>query len=138
MSDVVETQSLFDQAFPTWRYGSVKAAQNEAVRVISRLVMKEFTHRRARAISEGKARRIDGEEKDAFRIAAENERLRKIREAKATLDEHRREQDELRSRLAALDARLSMVDEAFHGPQMEAYRAYTGELGRVHRDGEDR
>lgn len=124
MSDVAETNLIFQQAFPLRRYGSVKEMINASVRFIAPRVQKEFTHRRARSIWEQTARRIDGEEKDALRLAA--------------IEEDRREQRELRARLVALDARLAMVDEAFHGPQMEAYRQYTSGLGGVHHGEEGR
>lgn len=108
MSDVVEAQELFRMAFPARRFGSVKEMLNEAHRFIAPKVAKEFTHRRVRSIWEGAARRIDGEEKDALRLAV--------------IEEDRREQRELRARLAALDARLSTVDPEFHGPALAAHR----------------
>lgn len=124
MSDVAETHLLFQQAFPLRRYGSVKAMINAAVTFISPRVQKEFTHRRARSIWEQSARRIDGEEKDAIR--------------QAVIEEDRREQREIRARLAALDARLASVDEAFHGPTLEALRSQASGLGGVHNDRKDR
>lgn len=124
MNDVLEAHDLFTQAFPSRRYGSVKEMLNEAVRFIAPKVEKEFTHRRARAIWEKQARRIDGEEKDALRLAV--------------IEEDRREQRELRTRLAALDARLATTDPEFFGPSMAAYRAQSSRLGRVSHDGEDR
>ena len=54
--------------------------------------------RRVRSIWEGTARRIDGEEKDALR--------------RATLEEAKREQQFLRTRLAELDAAIAAVDQA--------------------------
>jgi hypothetical protein len=108
MNDVLETHELFTQAFPERRFGSIKEMLNEAVKFIAPKVEKEFTHRRARAIWEKKARRIDGEEKDALRLAV--------------IEEDRREQRELRARLAALDERLSTVDQEFHSPALAAYR----------------
>lgn len=124
MNDVLEAQALFKDAFPRWRYSSVKDMINDGYRVLSRQVTKEFTHRRVETIWQGTARRIDGEEKDALRLAA--------------VEEHRREQKELRARLAALDERLSTTDPEFHGPSLEAYRAQASGLGRVHHDREDR
>lgn len=124
MNDVADTNFMFQQAFPLRRYGSVKAMINASVRFIAPRVHKEFTYRRARSIWEGTARRIDGEEKDAIR--------------QAIAIEDRREQQELRTRLAALDARLSSADEAFHSPTLEAIRSQASGLGRVHHDGEDR
>lgn len=128
MDDVAQTNILFQQAFPLRRYGSVKEMINASVRFIAPRVHKEFTHRRARSIWEGTARRIDGEEKDAFR--------------QAVIEEDRREQRELRARLAALDARLSTVDPEFHGPALAAHREQTRRfsapvagLGGIHRTG---
>lgn len=120
MDDVAQTNILFQQAFPLRRYGSVKEMINASVRFIAPRVHKDFTHRRARSIWEGTARRIDGEEKDAFR--------------QAVIEEDRREQRELRARLAALDARLAMVDEAFFSEQMAGHREYSSGMGRVHHD----
>lgn len=96
MSDVAYAQGLFREAFPERRYGSVKSLLFEAQRFISTRVRKEFTHRRARSLWEGSARRIDSEEMDALRLAV--------------IEESRREQRELRARLAALDAKLAAVD----------------------------
>lgn len=100
MSDVFYAQNLFREAFPQRRYGSVKAALYEARRSISRRVQKEFTDRRARSIWEGTARRIDSEEMKALEAAL--------------LEEHRREQAELRSRLATLDETLAAREAAAH------------------------
>lgn len=124
MNDVLEAQALFKDAFPRWRYSSVKDMINDGYRTLSKRVTKEFTHRRVETIWQGTARRIDGEEKDALRLAA--------------AEEHRREQRELRARLAALDARLATTDPEFHRPSLEAYRAQSSGLGRVHHDREDR
>lgn len=117
MSDTLYAQNLFSEAFPKWRYGSVKAMVREAHTFIGRRVVKDFTYRRARSIWEGKARRIDGEELDALRAAV--------------FEETRREQRELRARLGALDEMLARVDEAFHGETLAAIREQTRGLGRV-------
>ena len=93
---------------------------NEAQRFLNRTVVKEFTHRRARSIWEGTARRVDGEEIDALRLAA--------------LEEHKREQRELRTRLASLDAMLASVDQEFHGETLAALRSQTGGLGGIYHD----
>lgn len=111
MNDVVYAQALFIEAFPERRFGSVKAMLNEATRFLSRKVTKEFTHRRARSIWEATARRIDSEEMDALRIAV--------------LEESKREQQELRARLASLDAMLSNIDPTFHGETLAAIRSQT-------------
>lgn len=96
MSDVAYAQNLFSEAFPKRRFGSVKAMLFEAHKIVNRHTNKDFTVRRARSIWEGTARRIDGEEIDALRAAV--------------FEESKREQEELRQRLAALDASIA----AFH------------------------
>lgn len=98
MSDICVAQSLLRDAFPSRRYGKVEAAFYEAHKFISRRVRKDFTMRRVRSIWEGTARRIDSEEMDALREAVK--------------EEARREQIELRTRLAALDAKIAAY-EAF-------------------------
>lgn len=134
MNDVIETNELYRAAFPRYRFCSVKDMINESVRVIAKIARREITHRRARSFWEGTARRIDGWEKDAIRQALEIERLRKIKEAQAVIEEDRREASELRARLAALDARLTSIDEAFHGETLAALRSQTGGLGGVYHD----
>ena len=109
MSDVAEAQALFKQAWPESKFGfSVKVMIAEAYRFMSPRLEKRLTYRRVETIWQGTARRIDGEEKDVLRLAV--------------LEEHRREQREIRARLAYLDARLASVDEEFHGPTLEAMR----------------
>lgn len=115
MSDVVYAQNLFKEAFPERRYGSIKAMLNHAHLFISRRVRKEFTHRRARSIWEGQARRIDSEEMDALRLAV--------------IEESRIEQRELRARLASLDAMLSSIDPSFDRSSAEEVRIQKGRLG---------
>lgn len=125
MNDVLEAQILFKDAFPRWRYSSVKEMINDGYRFLSRQVAKDITHRRVETIWQGTARRIDGQEKDALRKAVEVERLRKVAAAKEAIEEDRREQRELRARLAALDARLSTIDPEFNSPALAAYREAT-------------
>ena len=113
MSDVFYAQNLFREAFPEQRYGSVKAALYEAHRFLSRKVTKEFTYRRARSIHEGKARRIDAEEMEALKLAL--------------IEESKREQQNLRARLASLDEKIAAADAAAH--RKEVARPF-GEMGR--------
>lgn len=120
MSDVLETHALFIQAFPERRYPSVKDMLCAAVLDMNRRVSKKFTYRRARTIWEKTARRIDGEEKDALR--------------QAIIEENRREQKELRARLAALDEELAAFDQELPGSALAAHRAQAGGLGGVHHD----
>lgn len=115
MSDVLYAQKLFDEAFPERRYGSVKALLNEAQKFISRRVSKDFTHRRARSIREGAARRIDGEEIDALRLAV--------------AEENRREQNELRARLVALDEKLARADAVVAGQTVARVRQQESRVG---------
>ncbi|MPR61326.1 hypothetical protein D7027_05780 [Ochrobactrum intermedium] len=98
MSDTTFSMNAIKEAFPVQRFGSVKSAQYEAFRFLSRCVDKDMTMRRVRSIWEGTARRIDGEEKDALR--------------RAKLEEARREQQLLRARLAELDAALAADAQA--------------------------
>lgn len=124
MSDVAETNFLFQQAFPLRRYGSVKEMINASVRFVAPRVHKEFTHRRARSIWEGTARRIDGEEKDAIR--------------QAVIEEHKREHKELRARLDSLSQMLAVSDEEFHRETLGALRSEADRLGRVPSNWKDR
>jgi hypothetical protein len=115
-TDVIEAQTLFKQAWPEKRFGfSVKAMITEAYRFMSPKLEKTLTYRRVETIWQGTARRIDGEEKDVLRLAV--------------LQEHRREQAEIRARLAWLDERLAVVDPEFFGPEMEARRTQTNRQG---------
>jgi len=115
MSDTVYYSGVMREAYPVpRRYSTVKAALNEAVRFIAPKVSKDFSHRRARAIWEGRARRIDAEEAAALRLAE--------------IEESRREQRELRQRLARLDAALAVADEAFHCEARAAVQSQMGGL----------
>lgn len=108
MSDVFVAQGLLRDAFPLRRYGKLDNVFFEACKFVNRLVNKDFSQRRARSIWEGTARRIDAEEMDALRLAV--------------IEESRREQSELRTRLAALDAKLAGVDAAVASASMAAHR----------------
>jgi len=109
ISDTTFYSGQFREAFPARRYGGAKAAIWAGYRYIAPKVTKQFTERRARAIWEGAARRIDAEEAAIIR--------------KAQIEEARREQHELHERLSALDASLAAIDQEFHGPTREAIRA---------------
>lgn len=102
MSDTVFARDVIQKAFPRERYGSVFAAQCEAYAfLIKEKLQKQITMRRVRSLWEGKARRIDGEEKDALR--------------RAQIEESRREQQILRQRLSELDAALAALDADLAG-----------------------
>ena len=96
MSDVAFAQGMIREAFPKDLYGGYKAAVYAAYRFISPRVSKRFTERRARAIWDGEARRIDMEEADALRAAL--------------IEEAKNETARLRARLAALDEKISAFD----------------------------
>jgi hypothetical protein len=117
MSDTTYFQGMARETWPRERFGSVKASLNAMHRFISPRVRKEFTHRRARSILEGTARRIDAEEATAIR--------------QGQIEEARREHQELKARLARLDAALAAVDPDFFGPEMEARRGAARPVGRV-------
>lgn len=120
MSDTVFYQGVVRETWPIARFGSVKASLNAMHRFVSPRVSKEFTHRRARSIWEGTARRIDAEEASAIQ--------------KAQIEEARCERQQLHARLARLDAALAVADEEFFGPQMEAIRDQARHVGgRAHR-----
>lgn len=93
MSDVMMAQELIREAFPKARYGSYQRAVHAAYRFIAPRVSKEFTERRARAIWDGEARRIDMEEADALRAAK--------------IEEMKHEQITLRARLDQIDQALA-------------------------------
>lgn len=119
MSDTAFYSGMMRDAFPRDRYGNAKAAIYAAYRYISPKVSKEFTERRARAIWEGAAKRIDAEEADALR--------------QAQIEESKREYKELQDRLASLEASLAVADASFHGPQMDAYRSASSPMGKLDR-----
>lgn len=115
MSDVFYAQNLFREAFPESRYGSVKAALYAAHRTLSRKLAKEFTYRRARTIHEGKARRIDAEEMEALKAAIN--------------EEARREQIELRARLAALDEKIASFSQRTASEALAKNRRHSDHMG---------
>lgn len=120
MSDTLHYSGIMREAYPVpRRYSTVKGALNEAVRFIAPRVSKDFSHRRARAIWEGQARRIDAEEAAALRLAE--------------IEEARREQIELRERLARLDTALAVADAEFHSEARSALQSQMGGPRRVDR-----
>ena len=93
MTDAVLAQGMIREAFPRDLYGGYKAAVYAAYRFMSPRVTKQFTLRRASAIWNGEARRIDMEEADALRAAL--------------IEEARNETHRLRARLASLDEKIA-------------------------------
>lgn len=100
MSDTAYAQQLFSEAYPDVRYESVKELYRDAYRFLSKHMSKTLTYRRVRAIREGRARRIDGEELDALRLAV--------------IEEGRNEARNLRARLASLDAKIASFEAVAH------------------------
>lgn len=116
VSDPVFVQNTLRSVYTIKRFGSVKAAQYEAWTFLRERVRKELKLRRVRHFFEGTAKRIDGEEKDAVRMAQ--------------IEEARNERTSLRARLDSLDALLAAVDEEFHGPTLAALRDQSRAAGR--------
>lgn len=116
MNDTVFMQDNLPEVFDPRRYGSVKAAQIAAYDFMKGRVQKNLKLRRIRQLWEGRASRVDGEEKDALR--------------QAKIEEARNEYKALRSRLASLEAALAAVDQDFYGPQMDAYRSAASGVGQ--------
>lgn len=114
VSDTAYYSGVMRGAFPRHRYGGAKPAIYAAFRFIAPKVTKKFTERRARAIWEGTARRIDAEESAVLRLAE--------------IEEARREQRELRQRLARLDAALAVADQDFHCEARAAMQSQVGGL----------
>lgn len=100
MTDAVFAQGLIREAFPKELYGGYKAAVYAAYRYMSPRVSKRFTERRARAIWDGEARRIDMEEADVLRAAL--------------IEEARNETQRLRARLATLDEKIAAAEAIAH------------------------
>ena len=106
MSDTAFYRNELRSAFPANRYGGAKSAIYAAYRYIKPKVTKEFTERRARAIWEGAARRIDAEEAQAIGLAK--------------IEEMQRERKEIRGRLERLETALARVDASKAGASMDA------------------
>lgn len=105
MSDTVLAQGMIREAFPRDLYGGYKAAVYAAYRFISPRVSKQFTLRRAAAIWNGEARRIDMEEAAALQTAI--------------IEEAQNETKRLRARLASLDAKIAAFEAGDHRKKME-------------------
>jgi hypothetical protein len=124
MSDTAFVQETLTGIYTVKRFGSVKAAQFEAWDFLRKRVReKPLKMRRVRTFFEGTAKVVRGEEKDAVRAAE--------------IEEARREQSELRARLARLDAALALADEAFHRETRAALQSSLGELRRMDSSGNE-
>lgn len=106
MSPTFAARELMRETWPLQRHGKLDNIFHLAVRFISPRVEKQFTPRRARSIWEGTARRIDSEEMDALR--------------EALVEEARREREETRARLAALDKKIAAFEAASHRQAVES------------------
>ena len=110
MSDTTFMQNNLPEVFDPRRYGSVKAAQIAAYDFMKGRVNKNLKLRRIRQLWEGKANRVDAEEKDAL--------------IEAQIEEARNEYQALRSRLAHLEAVLAVADQAPVGKALDG-RSWT-------------
>lgn len=115
MSDGVLAQGMIREAFPRDLYGGYKAAVYAAYRFISPRVKKKFTERRARAIWDGEARRIDMEEAAALEAAL--------------IEEAHNETKRLRARLAALDEKIAAFDAVTSRQALEKGRRHSDHVG---------
>jgi hypothetical protein len=125
MSAAVEAPILISKLIGLRPIGeSQKAAFNRAAREINRLMRGgSMSAARLEDIYRGEARRIDADEMDALRAAAKHP---------ASI-EARNELAELRSRLARIEAALSVQDPQFHSPAIDALRLLDGRRGGVDR-----
>jgi len=105
MTDAVLAQGMIREAFPRDLHGGYKAAVYAAYRFISPRVSKHFTLRRASAIWNGEARRIDMEEAAALKAAL--------------IEEAKNETARLRARLVALDEKIAAFDAVTAGKTLE-------------------
>lgn len=116
MSDTAFMQNNLPEVFNPRRYGSVKAAQIAAYDFMKGRVSKDLKLRRVRQLWEGRATRVDGEEKDALRHAQ--------------IEEARNEYKALRRRLEHLETFLAVADQARAGAPLDEGRRAQSELGR--------
>lgn len=116
MSDTAFMQNNLPEVFSPRRYGSVKAAQIAAYDFMKGRVSKDLKLRRIRQLWEGKASRVDGEEKDALR--------------QAQIEEARNEYKALRNRLDRLETFLAVADQTTVGaPLVEGRETARGLVG---------
>lgn len=115
MTDAVLAQGMIREAFPRDLYGGYKAAVYAAYRFMSPRVTKQFTLRRASAIWNGEARRIDMEEAAALR--------------EALIEEAKNETARLRARLASLDEKIAAFDAVTARQALEARRQSENRVG---------
>ncbi len=119
MSDTLYMKENLPLVWSVERFWSVKAAQYAAYVFMKPRVVKDLKLRRIRQLWEGKAGRVDGEEKDAVRLAQ--------------IEEAKHERAALRARLDRLDGLLAAVDEEFHGPTIAILREQASRQGRASR-----
>lgn len=115
MNDGVLAKGMMREAFPRDFYGGYKAAVYAAYRFISPRVSKQFTLRRAAAIWNGEARRIDMEEAAALETAL--------------IEEAQHETKRLRARLAALDEKIASFAERTSREALAKNRRHSDHVG---------
>lgn len=104
VTDITAAQTLMRDAFPLSRWGTAQRACWQAYRRLGLA-----TERRARAIWNGEAKRIDASEMDALRNHA--------------LKQARQEYARFKDRIATLENALRVSDPKFHGTQIDALRS---------------
>lgn len=119
MSDTTFMQDNLPEVFDPRRYGSVKAAQIAAYDFMKGRVNKTLKLRRIRQLWEGRASRVDAEEKDAL--------------IEAQIEEARNEYQAVRSRLAHLEAVLAVADQTSAGTSLDGRRWTARGLDRRNR-----
>lgn len=123
VSDAIQARELFREAFPVSRYGKVAAALLEGYRFMKPLVEtridRAFTMRRVRSLHEGKAKRVDGAELDALKLAK--------------FEEERREYKELKKRLEQMEGALAMADATLSRQAVDADSRSPASMGRSNR-----
>lgn len=118
---LTEATDLIQELF---HRGSLSARMRDARKVLCKRPF-GWTRNRVDDVFEGKNKRIDSHEMDHLRALKAARRRQEIEEARNEL----RELDELRVRLARLEASLAVSDSAFHAPQIEAAREAAREAG---------
>jgi len=108
MTDIALARNLIHDAFPLSKWGTAQAACWQAYRQL-----KLKSERRARALWNGEALRVDAYELDSLRAAA--------------LSQARQEYADTRNRILALEAALRLQDEDFHSDQIAALEREAGD-----------
>lgn len=121
LSDTAYMKDNLPEVFDPRRFGSVKAAQIAAYDFMKGRVQKDLKLRRVRQLWEGKATRVDGEEKDALR--------------EARIVQARKDYAALRCRIERLETIIAEADEDSSRQSLAGSGQPSCELGRRYRPG---